>query len=63
MYNQHTRKNTTNRHRSLIEMGGRKALVGDKGLAHTYERKKKTRKTEMSAKPDVHKSKEKDSST
>jgi len=35
MYNQHTTGMATTRHRSLVERGGRKALVRDKGLAHT----------------------------
>jgi len=39
MYNQHTRGMTTTRHRSLVERGGRKALVRDKGLAHKKEKK------------------------
>jgi len=34
MYNQHTRGMATTRHRSLVERGGRKALVREKGLAH-----------------------------
>jgi len=40
MYNQHTRGMATTRHRSLVERGGRKAFVRDKGLAHTQTRKK-----------------------
>ena len=40
MYNQHTRGMATTRHRSLIERGGRKAFVKDKGLAHTRKRGK-----------------------
>jgi len=35
---------TTTRHRSLVEKGGRKAFVRDKGLAHTQKRKEKRRK-------------------
>ena len=42
MYNQHTRGMATTRHRSLVERGGRKAFVRDKGLA---KREKKIRKT------------------
>jgi len=44
MYNQHTRKLATNRHRSLVERGKRKAFVRDKGLAHTQKRKTKSGK-------------------
>jgi len=29
----------TTRHRSLVERGGRKAFVKDKGLAHTHKKK------------------------
>ena len=39
MYNQHTRGMATIRHRSLVERGGRKAFVRDKGLAHTHTHK------------------------
>jgi len=35
MYNQHTRGMATPRHRSLVDRGGRKAFVRDKGLAQT----------------------------
>jgi len=38
MYNQHTRGMATTRHRSLVERGGRKAFVKDKGLAHAKKR-------------------------
>ena len=61
MYNQHTRGMATTRHRSLFERGGRKAmrvkflLKTDRDLAHT--------KRKISGKPDIHESKEKDSST
>jgi len=41
MYNQHTRGMATTRHRSLVERGGRKAFVRDKGLAHTQKGGKK----------------------
>jgi len=44
MHDQHTRGMTTTRHRSLVEKGGRKAFVRDKGLAHTQKRKEKRRK-------------------
>jgi len=44
MYNQHTRGMATTRHRSLVERGGRKAFVRDKGLAHTQKRKKNLEK-------------------
>jgi len=37
MYNQHTRGMAATRHRSLIERGGRKTFVRDKGLAHTQK--------------------------
>jgi len=51
MYNQHTREMATIRHRSLVEKGGRKAFVEDKGLAHTQKGKKNQEK------PDIHESK------
>jgi len=41
MYNQHTRVMATTRHRSLVERGGRKAVVKDKGLAHIQKIGKK----------------------
>jgi len=41
MYNQHTRGVATTRHRSLVERGGTKAFVIDKGLAHTHTQGKK----------------------
>jgi len=44
MYNQHTREMTTTRHRSLVERGGRKAFVQDKGLAHKRIQKKEGKK-------------------
>ena len=44
MYNQHTRGMATNRHRSLVERGRRKAFVRDKGLAHTQKENKKCQK-------------------
>jgi len=59
MYNQHTRGMATTRHRSLVERGGRKAFVRDKGLAH----KKKKQGKQCQKKPDIHESKEKDPST
>ena len=43
MYNQHTRGISTTRHRNLVEKGGRKAFVRDKGLAHTPKRKKENK--------------------
>ena len=42
MYNQNTRGMATTRHRSLVERGGRKVFVRDKGPAHT--KKKNVRK-------------------
>ena len=41
MYNQHIRGMATTRHRSLVERGGRKVFVIDKGLAHTQKEGKK----------------------
>jgi len=38
---------TTTRHRSLVERGGRKAFVGNKGLVHTKEKKGKKRCTRI----------------
>ena len=38
----------TTRHRSLVETVGRKAFVGDKGLAHTQKGKKNERKNRYS---------------
>jgi hypothetical protein len=55
MYNQHTRGMATTRHRSLVGRGGRKALLE---TLHTHTQKKKCQK-----KPDIHESKEEDSST
>jgi len=49
MYNQHTRGMATTRHRSLVERGGRKALLE---TLHTNTKKK------MSEKTDIHESKE-----
>jgi len=37
MYNQHTRGKATTRNRSLVERGGRKVFVIDKGLARTQK--------------------------
>jgi len=37
MNNQYTRGMATIRHRSLVERGGRKAFVKNKGLAHTQK--------------------------
>ena len=45
MYNQHTRGMETTRHRSLVEGGGRKALLK---TLHTHPKKKR------SGKPDIH---------
>ena len=53
MYNQRTRGMATTRHRSLVERGGRKALLE---ILHTP-------KTKMTGKSDIHESKGKDSST
>ena len=53
MYNQHTRGMETIRHRSVVERGGRKALLE---ILHTP-------KTKMTGKSDIHESKGKDSST
>jgi len=47
MYNQHTRGMATTRHRSLVERGGRKALLE---TLHTHT-KKKTRKKKCQKKP------------
>jgi len=52
MYNQHTRGMATTRYRSLVERGGKKALL---------ETLHKQKKQKMSGKPDIHESKEKDS--
>jgi len=49
MYNQHTRGMATTRNRSLVERGGRKALLE---TLHTHKKK-------LSGKTDVHESKEK----
>jgi len=49
MYNQHTRGMATTRHRSLVERGGRKALLK---TLNTHQKK-------MSGKTDIHESKEK----
>jgi len=35
MHNQHKGEMATTRHRSLVERGGTKAFVADKGLVHT----------------------------
>jgi len=58
MYNQHTRGMETTWHRSLVERGGRKAFVTDKGLAH----QKKGGKKNARKNADIHECKEKDSS-
>jgi len=50
MYNQHTRGMETTRHRSLVERGGRKALLE---TLHTHKKKKCQTKT------NIHESKEK----
>jgi len=50
MYNQHTRGMETTRHRSLVERGGRKALLE---TLHTQN------KIKMSGKPNIHESKDK----
>jgi len=57
MYNQHTREMATTRHRSLVERGGRKALL--EPCTHT---KKKTGK-KMSGKSRYPRISRKDSST
>jgi hypothetical protein len=57
MYNQHTKGMTTTRHRSLVERGGRKTFVGDKGLAHTQKRGGETNVCQK--KPDIHESQKK----
>jgi len=44
MYNQHTGGTATTRHRSLVQRGGGKAFVRDKGLAHAPKKKKEKRK-------------------
>jgi len=49
MYNQHTRGMKTARNKSLVERGGRKALLE---TLHTQKRKRQK-------KPDIHESKEK----
>jgi len=54
MYNQHRTGMATTRHRSLVERGGRKDFVRDKGLAHTQNREET-----KCQKPDIHKSKKK----
>jgi len=61
MYNQHTRGIATTRHRSLVERGGRKAFVRDKGLEHTQKGGGWKRK--MLENTDIHDSKENNSST
>jgi len=56
MYNQYTRGMETTWHRSLVERGGRKALLERlslRDLAHTHTQKKCQEKT------DIHESKEK----
>jgi hypothetical protein len=49
MYNQHTRERATTRHRSLVERGGEKAFLRDKGLARKKRKEKK--KTKCQEKP------------
>jgi len=49
MYNQHTRGMATTRHRSLVERGGRKALLE---TLHTQKKKQKN----MSRKTDIYRS-------
>jgi len=44
MYGQHTREMATTRHRSLVERGGRRAFVRDKGLAPTKKKGEKRKK-------------------
>ena len=44
MYNQHTRGMTTTRHRSLVERGGRKALLE---TLHTPKKTKNSKKTDI----------------
>ena len=63
IYNQQTRGMATTRHRSLVERGGRKAFVRDKGLAHTQKKGGEKKREKMSGKIDIHESKKKDSST
>jgi len=58
MYNQHTRGMETTRHRSLVERGGRKALL-ETLHTHTHTHTKKNVRNET----DIHESKRKDSST
>jgi len=52
----------TTRHRSLVERGGRKAFVRDKGLAHTQKGGKKGG-GKCQQKTAIHESRKKDSST
>jgi len=47
VHNQHTRGMATTRHRSLVETGGRKAFVREKGLAHTQKREKCEEETDI----------------
>ena len=58
MYDQHTRGMETTRHRSLVERGGRKAL-----LETLQTPKKKSQEKNVKNKTDIHESKRKDSST
>jgi len=64
LYNQHTRGIATTRHRRLVERGGRRAFVRDKGLAHTHKRKEKKKgkmkREKWSGKIDVHESTKKE---
>jgi len=41
MNNQHRKEIATTTHRSLVERGGKKPSVRDKGLAHTHTQKRK----------------------
>jgi len=50
MYNQHTRGMEITRHRSLVERGGRKALLE---TLHTHKKKKEGK---CQKKPDIHES-------
>jgi len=59
MYNQHTRGMDTTRNRSLVENGGRKALLE---TLHTHTHTKPKNKN-VRNKTDIHEYKRKDSST
>ena len=61
IYNQRTRGMETTRHRSLVERGGRKALLETlHAHKHIY---RKGKKINVRNKTDIHESKRKDSST